>query len=204
MATIKADHMVKRLRWFYKLGVESRSSDRSVRLFAAERRVSPATVWKARAFADKYTEPQLEYLCGIRRKNGLPFHWGYVCFLVTVDEASVRRELAKEVVEHGWTSPELHAEIKRRFPGRGNEGVGRRRKVPESTADRLRMIANDAAAWARRCQWFTDELLKPPLASLGKDEADLKTEARKALATIRLQAKRLSAQLAKLHGTRGK
>jgi hypothetical protein len=204
MATTDAKAMLKRLRSFYKLGVESRDSDRSVRLFAESRGVKPATVWKARAFADKYTPRQLESLCRTTRENGLPLHWGYVCFLVTVEDPDVRQELVECVQENNWTAPELHAEIKRRFPGRGNVGAGRKRKVPKSTTDRLRMIANDAAAWARRCEWFTDKLLEPPLKPLRKKETKLKTEALKALGSICAEVERLSGRLSKLQSKRGK
>jgi len=90
--------MIANLRRLYELGRQARSDQNSLPIeqFAAAQGLSPHTLRKARAFAREYSPEDLDKLCSLRRPNGLPLHFGYVPYLLSIRDKKARQTWAGE------------------------------------------------------------------------------------------------------------
>ena len=105
----KADKMIAKLREYHRLGSECNLlAPRSEwREFADEQAISPNTMRKARALARQYTKRELAELCRLRKPDGIPSHFGYIPYFLTVHPKNKRRNIQRQAAERGWTAPEL-------------------------------------------------------------------------------------------------
>ena len=112
--------MIDRVRRYHKLGHKANDQGSSSEKTAALHGVGISTARKAKDFARKYSESEVEALLRLRRSTGLPLHWGHVWFLLTVpcpssaDKGS-REKLQAEAAKKDWTATQLYRQIKRRF-----------------------------------------------------------------------------------------
>ena len=90
---------------------------------------------KARAFARGYTARELDELCRLRKPDGIPFHFGYIPYFLTVHPKKERQKIQRQAAERGWTAPELNAHIQQTRGG-PQCGGGRPLKKPVTVGAR--------------------------------------------------------------------
>tara|TARA_Y100001938_G_scaffold136815_1_gene200177 strand:+ start:34651 stop:35718 length:1068 start_codon:yes stop_codon:yes gene_type:complete len=71
-------------------------------------------LYKSRAFAEAYTEEELEDLCNMRSKSGYMLGWAHVIALLSVP-ATTRVQLQEQVIEEDMTAKDLGTLIKKIF-----------------------------------------------------------------------------------------
>lgn len=170
----RAEQMEEKLRQDYALGREAEAAEVSARQFAESHGLSVHTVHKLKAFARGYTVKELEQLCKLRRKtNGLPLHWGYVGYLLTVKSAASamkkdrkkpakksrnkeRWEFAKLAAEKGWTAPQLYAAIRQKYGWK--QGHGRPMVLPDDVNTAVLKVISEGRAWLRRWELLREKL----------------------------------------------
>ena len=96
----KGQAMITKIWSHYRRGAEANEAQQAGRQFpkdfAAEHGISVNTLRWEKRFAARYTKRQVEALCGLRRPNGLPLHWGHVMYLLGVDDLTQRKELERQ------------------------------------------------------------------------------------------------------------
>jgi hypothetical protein len=140
--------VVGRLREFHRIGRRSlerepgKGTRGTVARHAAEYRLNPDTMLKARKFADPvsgYSPAELEELC--RACKGRNFGVTYVIRLLSVPkDGGQRAALQRAVLENDWSTSRLDAEIARRFGRRGRGG--RLPSAAKSLADPTRLLVH--------------------------------------------------------------
>ena len=147
----KAARSVATLKRYYEIGQSVRKPRKLTPELAATHEIDLGTLRKIRQFADQYDKNDLEELCQLRKPDGLPLHWGYILYLLTLPwkpKAAKRRRsrLQAEAARDGWTAPELYAEIKRRFPEQRRGSVGgrpRKSKRLDWLVEKLNLLLRD-------------------------------------------------------------
>ncbi len=151
----KAERMTDRICKHHSVGCEANTEQASEKpvstaQFAAEQGIDSGALRRFKLFARLYSVPAMEEFCRLRRPNGLPLHWGYVPYLLTVKNAKQRRNLAKQTAANGWSPARLHAEIRaieQRPPGHG-----RRVELPSHAVDGLHHVVREGRLWLARSQ----------------------------------------------------
>src|SRR3954451_15275467 len=69
---------------------------------------------KARVFATRYTEAQLDELCRLRTPEGRPLPWRHVRQLLMLPPGEKRDALQRKAAERGWSLEQLGAAIPRK------------------------------------------------------------------------------------------
>src|SRR5205085_8536613 len=135
-------------------------SANSIQRICERHRLNISTVRKAREFARKYSRAELQKFCALKRRNGLPLHWGHVIFLLSMPcgtsaERARRQEFQKETANNSWTSPQMYATIKVRFPNKRQERpgspAGRKRKPLGRPEEAVQMLKDRARELLGRC-----------------------------------------------------
>jgi len=145
---------------------------------------------KARVFAAKYTDRQLDELCRLRTTEGMPLPWRHVRQLLMLTPGPGRDALQKKAAERGWSLEELIAAIPKnvRREQTRREG-GRAFRGPENQADALRQIARHGEEWLRRFGsrgWAGDDWLEAKVGAAGPGGLEARlTEAREALRRVK-------------------
>ena len=157
---------VKKLRAYYQLGQKVLEADeknpkrgaysKGVTIKIAKR-IGKARdyVDKARQFASKYTEDQLDDLCAQRRPDGLPLGRRHLVALLSVKDKRQRKRLQRMAAEEGWGTRRLGEEITA-LQGSQSSG-GRRPRRPESVAGALAQIVTMGERWGRWYEGFERE-----------------------------------------------
>jgi transcriptional regulator with XRE-family HTH domain len=151
---------LKQLRDYYQLGLKVLEADRKnpIKLmysrgvsmdFAKRLGVSRDYVDKARQFASKYTEEQLDVLCALRRPDGMPLGRKHVVYLLSVKDKRQRARLQRRAAEEGWATRRLGEEITV-LQGSQSSG-GRRPRGPVSVDDAVAQIFKMCERWGR---WY--------------------------------------------------
>ena len=140
---------IKEIRDYYQLGLNVLEADRenpnrqtyskgvSMKI-AAKIGKSRDYVDKARQFASKYTEEQLEELCSLRRPDGLPIGRRHLVALLSIKDKRHRKRLQRKAADEGWGTRRLGEDI---TALQGSRSSGGRR--PRGPASRFLM-----ARWA--------------------------------------------------------
>ena len=136
-------------------------------MLARDRRLElgASTAAKAKDFARKYTDAEVEALFRLRRPSGLPLHWGHIWFLLTLPCAAHadkrrRRELQQKAASDDWTAPELYREIKRRvrsnrrWASEGRGVGGRKRKGEPGSPEYIQSLVDLAGRLTRALEQF--------------------------------------------------
>lgn len=119
---VKAWRIVQKLRNYHQLGRMSLNVPESkISHWMTQWGLSGESVRKFRQFAKGYSDAQFDELCKLRRKSGLPFHWGYVGCFLSLAGGRERTKLQKSAAAANWTVAEVQAEVKR---------INNHRKVP--------------------------------------------------------------------------
>jgi hypothetical protein len=146
----KVERILDKVQRFYELGEQSFALPKSGRRqFDEEVEVDANRMRRARGFAKAYGKGGLRRFLSLRKPDGLPLHVGYIPHLLTVEDAKERRELEDAVVEHGWTVPDLIAEIRWRHPVRP-KAHGRRIKPPVSAEAGIQQVVTTGILWMNR------------------------------------------------------
>jgi len=154
---------VKQLRDYYQLGQEMLAADAKnpnrgvyskgvTKEFAERIGTGRDYVDKARQFASRYTEDQLDELCSLRRPDGMPLGRRHLIALLSVKDKRQRNRLQRMAAEEGWGTRRLGEEIVG-LQGSQSSG-GRRPRGPESVAGALAQIAKMSERWGRWVQGF--------------------------------------------------
>jgi hypothetical protein len=176
----KADEMIAKLREYHRLGQECNllPTRKERREFADQQAISQTTIRKVRAFAREYTAKELDELCRLRKPDGMPFHFGYIPYLLCCHGKKDRQRLQRIAAENGWTAPEVHTAIRQMRGGRRGGG-GRPMKQPATAEAGLARITADGHLWMRRC-----ELVLAALKT-AKPDGDLRSSAEDAVLALR-------------------
>jgi len=173
--------MTDRVREMYRLGIKANTNRLSTTRFAESNTYPPRVVRQAKQFAEKYSEDQVEWLCGLRRPNGLPLHFKHIIFLLTLDSAKDRRKWAAAAAKHGWSAPTLHQQIKATL--KRSTGHGRSVVVPTSRIEALSQLKRDGDLWAKRCEAFV-KLLGSNEPESGTSQKDIRNATSELFETI--------------------
>jgi len=156
----KAERTVAKMQWYYRIGQEANvaagrataaKSRATTARWAKKYRINHHSMGLARAFARQYDEGELADLCSLRKKNGLPFHSGFLPFLLTIPcktakEKAARSRVQREAAKKGRSDYETYCQIRRK---RGQE--------PKSSGGRrlawlgLREFIRNTTNWVGRC-----------------------------------------------------
>src|SRR5688500_10659113 len=83
---------------------------------------NPNTLRKDRLFAERYSPMQLKELLPLRRPDRTPLHWGYVVYLITVEDVEERRRLEEQAATKGWSAPDLLDALRKGRDGDAHSG----------------------------------------------------------------------------------
>ena len=183
-AQSKAQRMLANLRRLYDLGRQANSDKNpfSTDQLAATLGMSPHTLRKARAFARTYSPEDLDRLCRMRRPNGLPLHFGYIPYLLSIREKTARQKLARKAAKRGWTAPQLYSAIRRHYPERRCDH-GRRMSIAGGPEAGLERLVADAERWLRLAELVIATVRKARLGREGRQRAREAAEALRRLAS---------------------
>lgn len=187
----KAKRIVERLRKHHEMGqdanqLQAKQPISTVEL-AEKKQLDPGTLRRSKMFAKLYSSEsgsgrgglsEFQELCSLRRPTGLPLHWGYVPYLMTIKSRKKRREIAAKAASQGWSPARLHAEIRQiedRPPGHG-----RSVELPATTADATLQVVREGRLWLSRAKKlvavFSSQKEGKPKSSLnnsGTEQAEL-------------------------------
>jgi len=146
----KVSRILDKVREFYELGEKSRDLPKSERSqFDEGCGVDANRMRRARGFAREYGQGALKRFLSLRKPDGLPLHVGYVPYLLIVKDPKERRRLEVAAAKHGWTVPDLIAEIQRRHPT--SQGAhGRRVKPPAGLDLGIQQLVTTGILWKNR------------------------------------------------------
>jgi hypothetical protein len=198
------------LRFYYNMGrelIEARDDpDEYGRnaLGKLERAMSTQkrTLRKTRQFAETYSPERLEALLALEHEGtGFRIHWGHLTYLLGLNTEKQQDTWAAKAVRNLWDPPTLHAQIKKRFPGRG-VGGGRPHKLPATVHMQIRQMMEVTRNWVnKRHLWdgadenvFANIINEAPdqLEEIDKENLEATKEL---LANIIAQAPRMVTQL---------
>jgi hypothetical protein len=154
----KAERMVNRLRDRYQIGRKANRSKLTTSEFSGEHGLSEHTVRKLKRFATEYSVDELEALCQLRRPNGLPFHVGYVGYLLVINDKVERKKIQKQAAAEGWSAQTLAARIPSKYR-RSTGGHGRPMQRPTSLSEGLSQIAEEAGRLSRRSEVLRTDVI---------------------------------------------
>jgi len=166
--------MVERIRQQHRLGrqvIQAREAGKSIADLAERYPYSEHTLRKIRAFAEQYSDSDLDELCEGRRPNGLPLHWGYIPILLAIEAKRgklERKRFQARAIKKGWSVAELRRAMRQKI---GIKGHGRTMAVPEDLNAALQDLAENVDFLQRRCR-----VLMLAAHSKGNDNAYLKAE----------------------------
>ena len=163
---------MQRLRDIHRAGQEAKvaqaEQDASTELIADQKGLNAGTLRRWKKFAEVYsTEPEtgrvgmseFDILCALRRPNGLPLHWGYLPYLLSVKKTKTRREMAQKAADEGWSPARLHAEI--RVKEKRPPGHGRSVTIPTKLEDGPRHVLRESELWLARAKKLVKKLCSP-------------------------------------------
>lgn len=160
------DSREQNLRFYHQLGrklIEIREDpdgygQNATALVEQAMQIQARTLRKARAFAETYSEEELEELIALTdEETGFRLHWGHMTYLLSVRTKQSRDSLARKAVRECLDPPALHAEIKRRYPNRG-VGGGRPHRLPPTMHLQIRqMMTVLANLVAKRSLWNNED-----------------------------------------------
>lgn len=101
-------------------------------------------------FVQTFTPEGLERLCQLLLPGGEPLTWSHVRALLTLDNATRRRELLERTVAEGWSCTELAHEIKNVMDRPDGDGRGRPMRVPKDFDSAVAQQQQAAQQWDRR------------------------------------------------------
>lgn len=123
------------IRDFYKIGTEflkatggERSPPGIAEELAENRQYSQVAIYKARQFAEMYSQEELEELCSLRKPDGLPLGIGHVYQLIQVEGRGERKRLQKDAAKNCWSSRKLKAERMQKRGYKVPTNVGRKQR----------------------------------------------------------------------------
>ena len=154
----------------------------STTVFAAKHGIDPGTLRRSKQFAELYSAKtgtggsgmsELDEICNLRRPNGLPLHWGFLPYLMTVKGSRKRRQMAAKAAAQGWSPARLHAEI-RQLEGR-SKGHGRKVELPTTPVEGLLHILREGRLWLARSKKLIPTLCSPERLRAGPLDAGTKT-----------------------------
>lgn len=165
----KAERIVQRLRDIHKTGQRAKvaqdENDVSTEIFADQEGLNAGTLRRWKKFAELYSvEPgtgraglsEFDILCALRRPNGLPLHWGYLPYLLSVMKTKTRREMAQKAADEGWSPARLHAEIREKE--KRPRGHGRSVTIPTRLEDGHRLVLRESELWLARAKKLVKKL----------------------------------------------
>ncbi len=150
----KADRMVQRLCRQHALGkqiLRAQHRGKSIADLSEKHPYSEHTLRKIRAFAEHFTDADLEMLCRGRRPNGLPLHWGYIPILLGIEtkrSKKDRKRFQREAIKYGWSVAQLRRVVRQEI---GFKGHGRTIGVPEDLEAGLQDLGESVDFLKRRC-----------------------------------------------------
>lgn len=169
----KAKRIEQRVRKHHKTGRlanQAQEAERSISTtaFAKKKGLDPGTLRRWKLFAKLYSAlptkkhnglSELDILCMLRRPNGLPLHWGYLPYLLSIKKNKARREMAEKAATEGWSPARLHAEIcaKEQRP----RGHGRSVTIPTKLEDGVRHVLRESQLWLARAKKLVKQLCSP-------------------------------------------
>ena len=165
----KAERIVQRLRDIHTTGQQAKIAqdehEISTEAYADQNGFNAGTLRRWKKFAELYsTAPgpgraglsDFDVLCALRRPNGLPLHWGYLPYLLSVKKTKTRREMAQKAAGEGWSPARLHAEI--RAKENRPRGHGRSVTIPASLEDASRHVLRESELWLARTKKLVKKL----------------------------------------------
>ena len=127
--------------------------------------VSYTMLRKERQFARSYSAKQFKKLCGRRRPDGKPLHWGHVVLLLTISDPEKRSIMEARAADKDWTARELRLAIRAKYKKRWEYG-GRNPQFSNFKI-RIEQMTQDIHYWVKRCKKSVDrERLQTQLESL--------------------------------------
>ena len=156
----RPDPAVKKLRKFYKLGLDVLAADKVnpqkgkyspgvSKKFATQVGKARDFVDKSRVFASKYTVTEFKELCALRRPDGKPLGPRHVIGLLRIKIKQKRKRLQRKAAIEGWSTRRVAAEVSKLLGTAGSGG--RQAKVPADTEEALSQIITMTNRWER---WF--------------------------------------------------
>lgn len=142
------------LRYYYQLGqMYNEVKDNSEKYGkGAIKLLEVALVAKGRLlrscalFARRYGVRELDNIIRLYNEtSNFQLQFAHIVFLVSIEDASTRMDLANEAVVKEWDPATLHDKIKKRFKRSG--GHGRGHKVPATVPAQVRQMKNTSAGW---------------------------------------------------------
>ncbi len=168
----KAARIEQRVRDHHAMGqlANDAQAERNISTtdFAAKHGIDPGTLRRSKQFAELYSSKagtgdkgmsELDEICNLRRPNGLPLHWGFLPYLMTVKGSKKRRQMAAKAAAQGWSPARLHAEI-RELEGR-SKGHGRKVELPTVPVEGLLHILREGRLWLARSKKLIPTLCSP-------------------------------------------
>lgn len=158
-----------RLREFYLLGERVRQADKQSdkdreqwkyhvgvhKNLKAKLGISSDQIIKARKFAERYSQADLNELCDLGSDGGAPITLTHIVVLLRVPKDTAM-ELARKASREKWSSEMLSAEVRAMYPEKGSGG-GRHTQPPPTKQAALVYTRKLAVRWASWC----DALRRP-------------------------------------------
>jgi hypothetical protein len=154
--------MLGRIREAHRLGkviIDARDQKAKIKELMEQHGLCASTVQKWRLFHEQYSKEELEELCALRRPNGLPLHWGYLPYLLTVHDKRARARIQAEAADKGWPEAVMYAAIKERKIGNPTpKRAGRKRKEPDDPVEKVQARLLQAARLVGLCELASADL----------------------------------------------
>ena len=155
-----------KLQDFYELGQEVLEADRHnprkqkyspgvISGIAKRIEMAEDFVYKARNFAEKYSESEFQELCSLRRPDGLPLGCRHLIALLRIPEKRKRKSFQKRAAKEGMSVRELSRQISQ-WMGIGND-AGRQPKSPKTVEEAFMQAIAMSRKWNRWHQGFLGE-----------------------------------------------
>jgi hypothetical protein len=143
------------IRDFYELGtkfLKASGRERSpgaAEELAKEHNCSQVTLYKARQFAEMYSQDELKELLSLRKPDGQPLGIGHVYQLIQVEGRGDRKKLQKKAARNSWSSRKLKEERKHKHGYKVATKVGRKPRRAANSDEALLQLAQHADQWMR-------------------------------------------------------
>src|SRR3954451_3397350 len=98
-----AAEAVERLRRYHAIGTDAlqrfpvgaKFDSATIHQLALQESIDIDTARKARLFARRYTKAELEEICQLRGRGGMPLGWSHIRHLMSVQDKSTRSDLQR-------------------------------------------------------------------------------------------------------------
>lgn len=189
----KARKMVRLIKSRYRLGRNAIEQGRSTKSIATSMGRCNGLASKVKKFARTFTPEEVEAVCAMRRRNGLPLSFAHLLPLLSVQDSGTRRAIALEAVERNLSGQDLQRRVKD-FTANSSNPDGRRLRQPSDLLNGLERACSESRLTRRRL-----DQMRTMLGNLTDEQRsqsvprDVAEEAKRACTELSDECGRLSA-----------